>query len=138
VVAGAQSFLSIAFVIAIARGLSLILTSSGFADVLAHGVAHVLRFNNIAGIIILFFAFLLISIFIPSTSGFAYTIYGPLIAPAMSVATTTYHVSYSLAGGIASASMANGLINLASPTAGVFVIGCEMAKVPLKHFYKSA
>jgi uncharacterized ion transporter superfamily protein YfcC len=29
-------------------------------------------------------------------------------------------------------------VNLASPTAGPFVIGCAMAKVPLKYFYKSA
>jgi uncharacterized ion transporter superfamily protein YfcC len=79
-----------------------------------------------------------ISVFIPSTSGFAYTIYGPLAAPAMYSATTAFHVNYSIAGGIASASMANGLVNLASPTAGPFVIGCEMAKVPLKYFYKSA
>jgi uncharacterized ion transporter superfamily protein YfcC len=27
---------------------------------------------------------------------------------------------------------------LVSPTAGPFVIGCEMAKVPLNKFYKSA
>jgi hypothetical protein len=44
----------------------------------------------------------------------------------------------SIASGIASTSIANGLINLSSPTAGPFVIGCEMAKVPLPNFYKLA
>jgi uncharacterized ion transporter superfamily protein YfcC len=131
---GARDFLSVAFVIAIARGISLILTSSGFSIMIADGVSHALNINKVLGTLLLFVSFIAISIFIPSTSGFAYTVFGPIAAPAM--INSTLH--YSIAGGIASTSMANGLVNLSSPTAGPFVIGCEMAKVPLKNFYKSA
>lgn len=134
VVIGAKDFLSVAFVIAVARGISLILTSSGFGDLIADGVSHALSIDKILGTLLLFLAFIVISVFIPSTSGFAYTIFGPIAAPAMAQAS----VQYSIAGGIASTSIANGLVNLSSPTAGPFVIGCEMAKVPLKNFYKSA
>jgi uncharacterized ion transporter superfamily protein YfcC len=98
---------------------------------IAGGIGSVLGVNKILGTMVLFLTFIVISIFIPSTSGFAYSVFGPIAAPAL------YGAHYSLAGGIASSSIANGLVNLTSPTAGPFVIGCEMAKVPLKSFYKS-
>jgi uncharacterized ion transporter superfamily protein YfcC len=124
--------MNVGIVIAIARGLSLILSGSGFGNMVSGGIGNVLGINHILGIIVMFLLFIIISIFIPSTSGFAYAVFGPIAAPAL------YTNGYSIATGIASTSMANGLVNLVSPTAGPFVIGCEMAKVPLNKFYKSA
>jgi uncharacterized ion transporter superfamily protein YfcC len=124
--------LNVAFVIAVARGLSSILSGSGINTEITNGVASVLGINQVFGIIMMFILFILLSAFIPSTSGFAYSVFGPLAAPAL------FTANYSVSAGIASASVANGLVNLCSPTGGVFVISCEMTKVPLKNFYKAA
>ncbi|GHU32960.1 hypothetical protein FACS1894166_07360 [Bacilli bacterium] len=129
---GAKDFINVAFVIAIARGLSNIITDSGINMEIIHGIKSVLGVNEIFGTVFLFLIFIALSIFIPSTSGFAYSVFGPMAAPSL------YAAKYSVSAGVASASMANGLANLFSPTAGPFVIGCEMAKVPLKHFYRAA
>jgi uncharacterized ion transporter superfamily protein YfcC len=124
--------INVAFVIAVARGLSNILSNSGVNVEITNGIASILGINQVFGIITMFVLFMLLSAFIPSTSGFAYSVFGPLAAPAL------FTANYSVATGIASASMASGIINLCSPTGGPFVISCEIAKVPLKNYYKAA
>jgi uncharacterized ion transporter superfamily protein YfcC len=110
------------------------LTNSGVNSEITGGIASALNINKIFGTLILFFAFIAISIFLPSTSGLAYTVFGPIAAPALYSST----VGYSVSGGIASASIASGLANLFSPSAPALAMGCEMAKVPFKYFYKTA
>lgn len=131
---GARDFIGVAFIIAIARGLSMMLTSSGVNSILVSGLSNMM--NNInaqLGILIIFVIFIILSFLIPSTSGFASTVF-PVMGPAIATSTSGLTVS----GAITTFSLANGFVNLFSPTAGPFVAGCSLCKVSLNDFYKGA
>jgi uncharacterized ion transporter superfamily protein YfcC len=85
--------------------------------------------HAIGVMLLIFVCFTLISLLIPSTSGFAKTIF-PIIAPAMNQA------GYTVSSGIFAFATSNGLINMFSPTAGIFLIGASVSKVPLNIYYK--
>lgn len=137
---GAKGFFNVVVVLALARGLGIILQDSGLSESLSNKIlAPVLKVNETLGLIVMYFIFFILSILLPSTSGFAYTIFGPIAAPAIVNATASFHGhKYSLATGIASVSITNGLVNLCSPTAGPFLVGADLTKIPLTKFYKFA
>ncbi len=131
---GARDFIGVAFIIAIARGLSMMLTSSGVNSILVNGLSNMM--NNInaqLGILIIFIIFIILSFLIPSTSGFASTVF-PVMGPAIATSTSGLTIS----GAITTFSLANGFVNLFSPTAGPFVAGCSLCKVSLNNYYKGA
>lgn len=131
---GAKDFLGVAFIIAIARGLSIMLSSSGLNNILVDGLSHMMNsINAQLGILIIFVIFIVLSFLIPSTSGFASTVF-PVMGPAIATSTSGLTVS----GAITTFSLANGFVNLFSPTAGPFVAGCSLCKVSLNDYYKGA
>ncbi|MDE7434179.1 MAG: hypothetical protein K2M43_03665 [Mycoplasmoidaceae bacterium] len=132
---GSKDFLGVAIIIAIARGLSLILSESGVNSLMVSGLASGLsHINAQLGILIIFIVFIALSFLIPSTSGFASTVF-PIIGPTVQTAAVP---GLSVSGTITGFSLANGFVNLFSPTAGAFVAGLALTKTPLDKFYKSA
>ncbi len=131
---GARDFIGVAFIIAIARGLSMMLSSSGVNSILVDGLSNMMNsINAQLGILIIFIIFILLSFLIPSTSGFASTVF-PIMGPSIAASTSGLTVS----GAITTFSLANGFVNLFSPTAGPFVAGCSLCKVSLNDYYKGA
>lgn len=131
---GAKDFLGVAVIIAIARGLSLILVSSGINYSLVNGLSSMINSMNAQlGIIVIFCIFTILSFLIPSTSGFASAVF-PIMGPSIANSTTGLTVS----GGITTFALSNGWVNVFSPTSGPFVAGCALARVPLEKFYKGS
>ncbi|MDE7433876.1 MAG: hypothetical protein K2M43_01940 [Mycoplasmoidaceae bacterium] len=144
---GARDFVPVAFILSLASGFGILLGETGIQTVLVASIAAVK--NAVPTILlptILFGLFFLISIFIPSQSGFGRTVC-PVAAPALMrtpsarQTMTAYMLNGSgmtISGSILTFSMANGLVCLTIPTSGVFAIATEMCDVPLGRFYKKA
>lgn len=130
---GAKDYLGVAFIISVARGISVILTSSGINIILIDALKGIVNGSSpFLLITVLFGLFILLSFFIPSTSGFASAVF-PTVGGALAGGATA-----SISGAITTFSLASGLINLVSPTAGVFVASCTITKVPLERYFKLA
>ena len=111
----------------------MILSSSGINNILVDSLSNMMNlFNAQIGILFLFIIFIVLSFLIPSTSGFASAVF-PIIGPTIAASS----VGLTVSGSITTFSLANGFVNLFSPTAGPFVAGCSLCKVSLNDFYKS-
>ncbi len=137
---GASDFVGVVFIVALAGGFSTLLSETGIQDILISAISSV---NNslspqVFGIV-LFLIFCLISIFIPSVSGFSRSVF-PIVGPSLagSTAATINGTGMTVSGSIATFSLASGFVNLISPTAIGFILGLQLSDVPLGTFYKKA
>lgn len=139
VVLGASDFIGVAFIIALAGGFSVLLAETGIQTILINAISSVNgSMPAPAFAIVLFFIFLLISIFIPSVSGFARSVF-PIVGPSLTGGIAAVNgTGMTVSGSIATFSLANGYVNLVSPTAIGFILGLQIADVPLSTFYKKA
>ncbi|AHF60633.1 hypothetical protein P344_01080 [Spiroplasma mirum ATCC 29335] len=130
-IAGASDILSVCLVIATAAGIGWILNKTGMQINLVNVLASPMKKLVTTGFIIVgFFFFLIISIFIPSTSGFAAAVF-PIIGP---VAEGIQPGLWS--GSITAFSFANGIINLVSPTSFILMAALSISKVSLDKYLK--
>lgn len=129
---GARDMLGVALVVALARGISVIMTNGLITDTILHWTEQALGgLGHVAFVNVLFALFIPLGFVIPSSSGLA-TLTMPIMAPLAhfngvpaSLVVTGY-------------SAASGLINLVSPTFAVVVGGLAIGRVPLNTWWKFA
>ena len=128
---GAADLLSVAGIIVVAAAVQFILRESLMQNLIVSGLNFALGgLHKTLFIFLTFILFLLISIFIPSSSGFATAIF--------SIFGTNANLAGLASGSVTAFTYASGIINLASPTSGIFVAACSISKMPLNAYYKTA
>lgn len=129
---GCKDFIGVAFIIAVARGLSITLTNSGFNTFIANWLGSLLAITGSMGAILLIFAMTsILTLFITSSSGLASAMF-PTIGPAV------LNVNASLiSGSLTSFAAAMGWVNLFTP-AGMLLPFLETSKLNIKQFIKVA
>ena len=139
VIGGAQEFVAVSLILAIANGFSILLAETGIQTVLISAISTTSKVMPApAFAIVIFILFYIISIFIPSMSGFARSVF-PTVGPALTGGVAAVNgTGMTVSGSILGFSFANGLVNLTIPTAAPFVIGLQISDISLSRFYKSA
>ena len=128
--AGCREFISVAFIIAVAKGLAITLTDSGFNGMIANGIAPGLKtVGNVGIILIIFFVISFLTIFIPSSSGLSSAMF-PVIGPAVASVNGSL-----LSGSVTSFAAAMGWVNLFTPT-GMILPFLEVSKMDMTSFVK--
>ena len=131
-IGGSADLISVAFIIATARGATVLMGNTGLGEWLVNVIANTL--SGVPGFIYAPLAYLLylpLSFLVPSTSGLA-----GLSMPIMGPVTT--QLGFSVEVMILIFSAANGLINLFAPTAGALMGGMQTAKIEYPTFMKFA
>jgi uncharacterized ion transporter superfamily protein YfcC len=121
---GARDLLGVALIIAIARGITVIMNNGNITDTILHWVEKALGGTGaVVFLIIMFLLFLPLSFVIPSTSGLA-TLAMPIMVPLASF------LGVSAALVVTSYQSASGVMNLVVPTSAVVMGGLAIARVP--------
>ncbi len=123
IINGARDILSVVLVIAVARGVSVLMTKTYLDNYIIFNVADMLEGTPVA----LFtpcnyLLHIILSVLVPSSSGLA-TISTPIMAP------LAFQLGYSVETTIMTFVAANGLVNLITPTCGAIMGGLALAKV---------
>lgn len=127
---GARDLLGVALVVAVARGISVIMNNGLITDTVLNWATQVLaQFNAVPFINLVFILYLPLAFLIPSSSGLA-TVTMPIMAPLASFA----NVPESLV--VTAYQSASGLINLFTPTFAVVAGGLAIGRVPLNTWWK--
>ncbi|MGL4663140.1 MAG: YfcC family protein [Culicoidibacterales bacterium] len=129
-VEGAADIVSVALIIAVARGASVLMSETHLDQVILSSASSLL--GSVPGAVfapVSYIFYLLISFFIPSTSGAA-TLTMPIMAP------LTENLGYNPAVMIMIFSVASGIINLFTPTSGVVMGGLAISKVEYSTWIK--
>ena len=131
-IAGSADLISVAFIIATARGATVLMGNTGLGEWLVNVIAHTLE--GVPGFIYAPLAYILylpLSFLVPSTSGLA-GLSMPIMGP------VTSQLGFSVEVMILIFSAANGLINLFAPTAGALMGGLQTAKIEYTTYMKFA
>lgn len=133
---GAGDFIGVGMVIAISRGISIVVTDTGLDNIIIDNLSKMMGgINNAFAItVVFFFVFFALSFLIPSTSGFASAVF-PLVGPAIHTAGIS---GLTVSGSIASFSLASGIVNISMPSGGIFMSALSLSKIPLGKFYKNS
>lgn len=132
--AGCREFVGVAFIVAVAKGLAITLTDSGFNNMIANGLGSALSgMGPIPAILLVFLVICALTVFIPSSSGLSSAMF-PVIGPA--VATSTLGAGM-LSGSVTAFAAGMGFVNLFTPT-GMVLPFLEVSKMDLGDFFKSA
>ena len=127
---GARDLLGVALVVAVARGISVIMNNGLITDTVLNWAAQALsHFSAVPFINLVFLLYLPLAFLIPSSSGLA-TVTMPIMAPLATFA----HVPESLV--VTAFQSASGLLNLFTPTFAVVVGGLAIGRVPLNTWWK--
>ena len=122
-IAGARDILSVVLIVAVARGVYVLMSQTYLDNYIIYNVADMLKGTPVA----LFtpcnyILHLILSVLVPSSSGLA-TISTPIMAP------LAVQLGYSVETTIMTFVAANGLVNLITPTCGAIMGGLALAKV---------
>lgn len=131
-IAGAADLISVAFIIAVARGATVLMSTTGLGEWLVYVIVNILK--GVPGFVFAPLAYLLylpLSFLVPSTSGLA-GLSMPIMGP------VTVQLGFSVEVMILIFSAANGLINLFAPTAGALMGGLQTAKIEYPTYMKFA
>lgn len=132
-ISGSADILSVCLVIAFAAGIGFIMTNTGMQNKLVSGLSTPMSTLGKTGfIMVAFFFFLIISFVIPSSSGFAQTVF-PILGPVANGVATGL-----TSGTITAFSFTNGIINLISPTSAILMAALSISKVPYGSFIKAS
>lgn len=122
-VAGAADLLGVALIIAISRGITVVMNDGMITATILHaGEAALTGMGSVAFSVLSYVIYILFSFLIPSSSGLA-TLSIPIMAPLGEFA----GVASSLI--ITAFQSASGLVNLITPTSAILVGGLAMARV---------
>ena len=127
---GAKDLLSVALIIGVARGISVVMTDGQIMDTIINAGEQILY--AVPGFIlpvITFIVYLPLSFLVPSTSGLA-TLTMPILAPLADFAS----IDRSLI--VTAFATSAGVINLIAPTVGSVMGGLALAGVPYNKFLK--
>ena len=131
-IAGSADLISVAFIIAVARGATVLMGNTGLGPWLVNVIANILE--GVPGFIYAPLAYILylpLSFLVPSTSGLS-GLSMPIMGP------VTSQLGFSVEVLILIFSAANGLINLFAPTAGALMGGLQTAKIEYPTYMKFA
>ena len=127
---GARDMVGVALVVALARGISVIMTNGLIIDTVLHWCEVALApLGPVAFINVIYLLYLPLSFLIPSSSGLA-TVTMPIMAPLASFA----GVPSSLV--VTAYQSASGLLNLFTPTFAVVAGGLMIGRVPFSSWWK--
>ncbi len=126
---GAADLLSVGGIIVVAAGIQYVLKYSYIQNLMVSGLNKSLGgLNPTLFIFLTYILFNLISFVIPSSSGFATAIF-PIFGPTA--------VSVGMGSGTITAfTYSSGLINIVSPTSGIFSAASTVAKIPYNKYLK--
>ncbi len=129
-VRGASDLLGVAFIIAISRGITVIMNSGFITDtILNWGEMALSGVNSIFFILLTYLLYLPLSFLIPSSSGLA-TLSIPIMVPLGEFT----NISSALI--ITAFQSASGLVNLLTPTSAVVMGGLAVAHIPYDRWLK--
>ncbi|MDP4040273.1 YfcC family protein [Mycoplasma mycoides] len=135
---GASDILSVAFIIATAAGVGYILVQTNLQSLFVKGILSSIGGinNQTAKVIVLFIVFIPLAFLIPSSSGFATTIF-PLLAKSLVDSKTNQLQAYASSGSIMAFTFAIGLVNLITPTSGVVMGACSLSRKSYAKYLKA-
>ena len=131
-IAGAADMMSVVLIIALARGISVLMAATGLDQYVLNAAANALA--GLSGIVFApmsYLLYLVLSFLIPSSSGMA-TVSMPIMGPLASGLGFPPEVMVQIFGG------ANGLVNLFTPTSGAIMGGLALARVEWTTWLKFA
>ena len=130
---GVKSMVSVAMVIAIARGVPMLLNWSGVDTFIITGLASAAQGLGALGyVVVAYFIFTLLSFLIPSTSGLAGATMGIMGTPDVT------HSAYNSVATINAYSVAIGSVNMISPAQGILMAQSEASHVKYVDYLKVA
>ena len=120
---GARDMLGVALIIAVARGVTVIMNNGLITDTVLYWAEQaVAGLSSVAFIIVTYLLYLPLSFLIPSSSGLA-TVSMPIMAPLGQFAGVPNYLI------VTAYQTANGLVNLVTPTSAVVMGGLAIARV---------
>ena len=129
-VSGCGELLSVAFIIGISRGITVLMNDGGITDTVLHwGEEALAGAGSITFVLLVYLIYLPLTILIPSSSGLA-TLSIPIIAPLGRFAGV---------GGdlvVTAFQSASGLVNIITPTAAVVMGALALGHVPYDRWVK--
>lgn len=129
---GCKDLLSVALIIALSRGITVVMTASGMDATLLHAGSEALaNLSKTTFTVGSYLFFIPLSFLIPSTSGLAAASM-PVMAPLADLVGGQTAAIYT----ITAYSAASGIVNLITPTSGVVMGGLALAKVPYDRWLK--
>lgn len=129
---GFADMISVNCVIALARGTSVIMKTTGFGTWMVEASVDGLTKSGMSAGLFGFFDYLLhigLSFLVPSSSGLA-AISAPIVAPIVD------GMGWSVEAALMITVAANGLVNLITPTAGAMMGGLALARIPYATYVK--
>ena len=130
--AGAGDMMSVVLIIAVSRGVSVLMSSTGLSDYFLNAAAEGL--SGTSGIVFTIGSYLLyflLSFLIPSTSGMA-TVSMPIMGP------LAQQLGFNPAVMIMVFSAASGAVNLITPTSGAIMGGLALSRIEYSTWVKFA
>lgn len=128
--AGCGDMMSVVMIIAVSRGVSVLMSSTGLSDyVLNNASAALAGTSGVAFAIGSYLLYFLLSFLIPSTSGMA-TVSMPIMGPLAA------QLGYNPAVMVMIFSAASGAVNLITPTSGAIMGGLALSRVQYGTWFK--
>lgn len=129
-VGGAKDLLGVALIIGIARGIVVIMDAGNITDTILHACEQAISgYSNISYINAVYWIEVLLSFFIPSTSGLA-VLSMPILAPLSDFAGVGRDLS------VTAYQSASGIVNLITPTSAVVVGGLAIGRVSYERWLR--
>ena len=129
---GARDLLGVALIIGVARGIVVVMDDGKITDTILNGAAEsVAGFSSVVFINVMFVLELILSFFVPSSSGLA-VLTMPIMAPLADFS----NVSRDLV--VTAYQSASGLLNLVNPTFAVVMGGLAIGRVPYNRWLQFA
>ena len=129
-VGGARDLLGVALIIGLARGIVVIMDAGHITDTILHWAeGTVVGLNEVVFINVMYWIQVVLSFFVPSTSGLA-VLSMPILAPVGDFA----GVSRSLV--VTAFQSAEGVVNLVTPTSAVVMGGLAIGRVPYERWLR--
>ncbi len=120
---GARDMLGVALIIAVARGITVVMNNGLITDTVLYWAEQaVAGLGGVGFILVTYLLYLPLSFLIPSSSGLA-TVSMPIMAPLAQFANVPSYLV------VTAYQTANGLINLITPTSAVVMGGLAIARV---------
>ena len=127
---GAKDLLGVALIIGIARGIVVVMDAGNITDTILHACEQLLGgASEVAYVNIVYGIEVLLSFFVPSSSGLA-VLSMPILAPLSDFA----NVDRSLA--VTAYQAASGIVNLVTPTSAVVIGGLAIGRVPFERWLR--
>jgi uncharacterized ion transporter superfamily protein YfcC len=127
---GADDMIGVILVIAVARGVSVLMSQTCLDNYIIYNASNFLAtLPELAFVPLNYLLHVVLSVLVPSSSGLA-TISTPIIAPVAA------NLGYSTNVTAMTIVAANGLVNLITPTCGAIMAGLALAKVDYSTWFK--